>query len=95
MFLTTCGNRLAQLAQLAQAVFAHLETAKDNSFAPYTLAKVMAYAPHAWKGTPPSPFSPMAKPGWSADWPTRNPGKPVLGRNIVSVLRGVSQCEAV
>ena len=48
MFLTTCGNRLAQLAQLAQAVFAHLETAKDNSFAPYTLAKVMAYGPRSW-----------------------------------------------
>jgi len=42
MFPTTCGSRLAQLAQLAQAVFAHLETAKDNSFAPDTLAKVMA-----------------------------------------------------
>jgi hypothetical protein len=37
MFRTTCGSRLAQLAQ---AVFAHLETAKDNSFAPYALAKV-------------------------------------------------------
>jgi hypothetical protein len=31
MFPATCGSRLAQLAQLAQAVFAHLETAKDNS----------------------------------------------------------------
>jgi hypothetical protein len=38
MFRTTCGSRLAQLAQLAQAVFAHPETAKDNSFAPYTLS---------------------------------------------------------